>query len=356
MPEEQFRLVVLGDSIAWGQGLSEEQKFSELVRQRLEKELHRPAVLVHRYARSGASIGDEGDGLDSQGRPTAGNFDPGSLLGELPSAVPTVQAQLNALLLDPAIDHNSIDLVLVDGGINPDFPGSPAGSDPFSKVLNPLTAAADLRSDTAKACTGRMLRLLQRITAGLPNAKVVVTGYFPIFSRASYMPLAVPWLNAAIVGFPLFALVEGILRERLSALSDVWAEASAAALRAAVDEVNAGLGGPARVGYAHVPFAPENCIFAPRSWLWGLSSQLEAQDPVAQERLRLCQQYGRAKDPFSVWASVGHPNRDGALQYARAILRTLRDLDVLPTGPLWPGEWLAWLKDYLDRVRGGGAG
>jgi hypothetical protein len=183
-----------------------------------------------------------------------------------------------------------------------------------------------------------------------------VTGYFPIFSRASYMPLAIPWLNAAIVGFPLFALVEGILLDRLSALSVVWAEASAAALRTAVDDVNAGLDGPPRVGYAHVPFAPENCLFAPKSWLWGLSPLLGAEDPVAEERLRLCQEHGRAKDPFSVWASVGHPNREGAVQYARAILRTLRDLEVLPAAPVWPGEWWDRLKDYIDRIRRGGEG
>ena len=353
MPEDQFRLVVLGDSIQWGQGLPEECKFTELVRARIEKELRRPAVLVHRYARSGASIGAKGDGLDGEGKPTAGHFDPGSLLGELPGGMPTVHAQASALLLDSAIDRTSIDLVLLDGGINPDDPGSPDGSDPFTRVLNPLTRIDDLRSDALKACAGRMGGLLRRIVAGLPNARVVVTGYYPIFSSDSDVPLAIPWLQAVVVGFPLFALLEGILLARLSALSAVWAEASAAALRTAVDEVNAGLGGPPRVGYAHVPFGPENCLFAPKSWLWGLNSLFQAEDLVAQARLSLCKELQRDKDPFSVWASVGHPNQKGAVQYAAAIVHTLRDLGVLPAAPGGPAEWWARIKDYLDRITPG---
>jgi hypothetical protein len=356
MPEDPFRLVVLGDSIQWGQGLPEESKFSELVRARIEIELPRPAVLVHRYAHSGASIGSAGDGLDVQGKPTASPFDPGALLGELPNGVPTVHAQLSALLLDSVIDRNSIDLVLLDGGINPDSPASPDGSDPFSKALNPLTHIDDLRGDANKACATRMGGLLERIAAGLPNARVVVTGYYPIFSHASLMPLAIPWLQAAVAQFPLFTLVEGLLLERLSALSTAWAEASAAALRTAVDKANAGLGGPPRFGYAHVPFAPQNCLFAPRSWLWGLSPLLQAEDSIAQARLLLAQEQARAKDPFSVWASVGHPNQSGTVQYAQAIISTLRDLGVLPAVPPGLAGWWARIRAYVDRVRRGGAG
>jgi hypothetical protein len=355
MPEEQFRFVVLGDSIQWGQGLPEEQKFSELVRRQIQRELHRPAVLVHRYAHSGASIGCAGDGLDGQGKPTAGNYDPGSFLGELPSSAPTIHAQLSALLLDGAIAPESVDLVLLDGGINPDDPGSPDGSDPFTRVLNPLTQFDDLRSDTVKACSKRMRGLLERIVAGLPNARVVVTGYYPIFSPASSVLRAIPWLDAAVQSFPLSSLLEGVLRVRFSELSAVWAEASAAALRTAVAEVNAALGNPPRIGYAHISFAPDNCILAPRPWLWGLDT-FEAEDPIAQERIRLCKEQGRARDPFSIWASVGHPNQKGALQYAQAVVRTCRELGVLPAGPSFVADWWAQVREALDRIRRGGSG
>ncbi|MBI3398292.1 MAG: hypothetical protein HY265_02715 [Deltaproteobacteria bacterium] len=45
-------------------------------------------------------------------------------------------------------------------------------------------------------------------------------------------------------------------------------------LREAVNTVNNELeqrGQLRRVGYAHVPFGPENCLFAPASWLFGLT-------------------------------------------------------------------------------------
>ncbi len=354
--QEPFRLVVLGDSIQWGQGLVEGQKFSEMVRQTISRELGRPAMLVHRYAHSGACIGREEDGIDGQGQPTAGNSDPGSLLGELPNATPTIHAQLNALLLDETIDNDSTDLILVDGGINPDHSGGPEATDPFSKVLHPFTEVEALRADTVKACYENMRGLLTRISSSLPNARTVVTGYYPIFSQQSDLARSLPWLQVAVIAFPLLALVEGIVLRKLTELSNVWAEESAAALRQAVDEVNAQLGDTPRLGYAHVPFGPENCLLAPKSWLWGLSPLLGAEDPVAAPRLQLCEEQGRSRDPFSIWASVGHPNREGAQQYHRAVVHTLRQLGILPKQPSLVDSVISRIGAYVDRFRRSGAG
>ncbi len=356
MPEEAFRIAVLGDSIQWGQGLREEDRFSELVRQRIEQELRRPAVLAQRYAHSGACIGHQNDRFDAGGAVPRDIYGIGSVLGELPRALPSVHAQLNALLQDSTTPPESIDLVLVDGGINPDSSPGPGPSDPFSKLLHPLTNSDDLRQDAARACHERMRGLLERIARHLPNARVVVTGYYPVFSSASDVLRTVPWLYAVVVILPLAALVGGLALQRLSELSRVWAEASAAALATAVDEVNAQMEGPPRIAYAHVPFAPENCICAPRSWLWGLSPQVTALDPLAALRQQLCQERGCGEDTFSLLASVGHPNQEGARQYARAIVGALRALEVLPPAPAWGTVWWERVREYLDRLRGGGGG
>lgn len=318
----QFEMVVLGDSIQWGQGLLEEWKFSELVRQTIERELGRPAILIHRFAHSGAVLSPV------LHEPAANNFDPGTLMGELPSSIPSINAQLTALLNDPTINRNDIGLVLVDGGINDVRVGN---------IINPLTDDNDLRTWATDACNVAMLALLRRITdqtTGFPNAMVVVTSYFPIFSLLSSLPLTVPWLLGLGILIPPSLLVERTLITRLAILSELWEKTSSLALRGAVDTRNNELN-QRRIGYAHVPFGPENCLFAPDSWLFGLRQDLAPEDPVAQERAQLCVANGGANNPVCLWASVGHPNRFGSLQYSRAIIRTLRELGVLlPAGPL----------------------
>ena len=105
--DKQFNLLVLGDSIAWGQGLREEHKAWYLVKTWLESnggQQVRERVEAH----SGAVIGSVGD--------SAGNPVPPQN-GEVNRGLPSVNDQIDNALrsyTDPA----AVDLVLVDGCIN----------------------------------------------------------------------------------------------------------------------------------------------------------------------------------------------------------------------------------------------
>ena len=61
---EVFNMVVIGDSIAWGNGLNKKSKYSYLVADWLQEKLNRP-VEVTVYAHSGAAIaGESGKSID----------------------------------------------------------------------------------------------------------------------------------------------------------------------------------------------------------------------------------------------------------------------------------------------------
>ena len=148
-----YHLVVLGDSIPWGQGLRDADKFSTLVQQWLAQRLNGRHVVKWTFAHSGAVIG-----------PDSHDASP-ALPGEVPIRYPSVIAQLpiathylaNHPLTDAdhaaPVDPASVALVLVDGGINdvdvhPTGPskgllGRQYGSSPplFSDQPNSITAS-----------------------------------------------------------------------------------------------------------------------------------------------------------------------------------------------------------------------
>jgi lysophospholipase L1-like esterase len=97
---QAFRIVTLGDSVTWGQGLPEAQKFDSMVRDALG---HRfpGGVSLQRFAHSGAVIA---------ANPVTGN----SANGEVPVSRPTIVEQCDGFSDSP----DTVDLVLVNGGIN----------------------------------------------------------------------------------------------------------------------------------------------------------------------------------------------------------------------------------------------
>src|SRR2546425_8048742 len=104
--DRQFNLLVLGDSITWGQGLKDEHKTWYLVKTWLESTEGRPVretILAH----SGAVIGSVGD--------TGGNPVP-PLDGEINRGLPSVNDQIDSALRSYA-NPGQVDLVIVDGCI-----------------------------------------------------------------------------------------------------------------------------------------------------------------------------------------------------------------------------------------------
>src|SRR5580698_2883875 len=121
-----FRIVSIGDSVIWGQGLLPDEKFNTLVRQALPG-----GATLESAAHSGAVIGATG----ATGTPQP---------GEVPASRLSIIEQCDAYANSP----DTVDLVLMNGGIND------VG---VANILNPFAVIPPLETRVAHACHDGML-------------------------------------------------------------------------------------------------------------------------------------------------------------------------------------------------------
>lgn len=368
-----LEILALGDSVMWGQGLREEEKFYGLTRRWLEGALGGRAVGAPKVkAHSGATILPK-------------PLQTGACHGEVNYSSPTVRGQLREAVGEykaAGTDPASVDLVLINGGIN-DMGGY--------SLFNP-SFTAEMVKDAAEAfCHLAMRELLGEVAASFCHARVVVTGYFPLVSTRTPPDMLLDAILLAVgdnefikrFGRGAFDLVRrrlglrpgqvGPILERAARTSAVWYTESTLALQRAVAEANGESdaaprgdacerGAPApgatrdpldrRIVFAQPRFGPEHCYGAPNTYLWKLVDadrrfdpfespikRLKTDDRFFEERAELCRCEAASKSglKFEICQRAGtsHPNVEGAAEYARAIQAALTP--VLPfTG--WAGE------------------
>lgn len=296
-----FRIVTLGDSIPWGQGLLEPEKYDVMVKEALASN-HPEGVSLERRAHSGAVIGAFG----ATGVPQS---------GEVPGSRPTIIEQCDTFANSP----ETVDLVLLDGGIND------VG---VATILNPLALIPSLASRTKRACHDAMLVLLKNVSAKFSklSCRILVTGYYTIVSEQSD-PLGVQrLLGVHGIGVPSFVnAADEFLDPVIHRCEQFFADSTAELQRAVADA------GDARIHFVPTGFTDDNAIFVPRtSLLWGLDLDdgLSPEDPVASERRPLCDRAHAG--PLETLAreqcyraSAGHPNIDGAKQFKAQIMASL---------------------------------
>jgi hypothetical protein len=285
-------MLVLGDSVAWGQGLEDYNKFYQLVFGQLSPRYPGMLPPVMR-AHSGAVIGR---GIN-QSWP--------AWPGEIPASGPTIFDQVNQYA-----DPSPVRVILMDGGIN---------DVNVRVILNPVTQSADLENLIKQHCRDDMVALLQAVAAKFthPECKIIVFGYYPILAENAADASIALLLNA--LGVPNGDLVvrgvAGISDPRDLAVQ-FWQQ-SDLNLKAAVDDV-----GDKRITFVASTFQPQNALFESDPLLWGLGFGLTPEDEVADQRREPC------VDLVHQWfdcqtcirASVGHPNASGAIKYAEAIM------------------------------------
>jgi hypothetical protein len=291
---------VPGDSVVWGQGLLEPDKFYSRVFADFQGR-NTNGVLV-RAAHSGATI-DTDDGSPNVPAP-----------GEIPKTKPTIRQECDSFIGDPS----AVRLILLDGGIN---------DVKVEKIVSPFTSSSALHQAIELYCYVHMTTLLTTLAGKFahPDCQVIVVGYYPILSEASE-PLSIPLLLEALGhDFDIAQTLTDrgfILSDPVDLALQFWHE-SDEALQHAVYQANQIAGG--RVTFVSPGFTPDNSLFAPASCLWELNPDLSAQDPMRATREQQCQQYAPAfpQSVICARASVGHPNVTGAQKYADAILRVL---------------------------------
>jgi lysophospholipase L1-like esterase len=296
-----FRIVSIGDSIIWGQGLLPNEKFDWLVQQALLPQ-HPEGVTLESLAHSGAVIGATG----VSGTPQ---------VGEVPASRLSIIEQCDSYANSP----DTVDLVLMDGGIND------VG---VASILNPFALIPPLDARVRHACHDGMLVLLRKVAAKFskPTCNIIVTGYYPILSGKSD-PLGVIKLIS------LFGIaVPGFLDRDLDVINPVvnrceaFFTDSTQQLKQAIVQAN-----DRRIAFVSPGFTDANSAFVPgTSLLWGvtLDDDMSPQDPVAAARHPLCDI--AHPDPLQILdreicyrASAGHPNVQGAAQFGRQILAAL---------------------------------
>ena len=334
----ELNMLVLGDSILWGQGLREQHKSWYLVKAWLE-ELAGVRVREKVEAHAGAVIG------------TPGTAPPKTLTlyGEISSAWPTIHDQIDDALR--AIDDPlQVDLVLVDGCIN---------DVNARRLMNAANTPEGIKGLAREKCNAPVEVLLNRIALSFPNAHIVASGYYPVISGKTPHDLFMKTLAKAFYA-PSASdgprLENKKLLDRLELVSAAWYEASNQWLTEAVAKVNAGLvarGSRQRVLFAQIPFRPEHSFGARDSHLWGFNAStlrkllavftwgkvsLHANDEVRNQRSSVCREFftkvkGETDQEKRVrkdrllncqLSAIAHPNRKGAVMYAEAIQGQIR--------------------------------
>ena len=294
-----YRIANLGDSVPWGQGLNEPDKYDLNVQRILEGQY--ASVTLTRCAHSGAVINDHGHG-------------DGPAQGEVPVSLPTILTQCESFDASAA----EVDLVLINGGIND------VG---VSTILNPFAVVPPLAAKVHSACHDNMLTLLEHVTAKFTKAscRILVTGYYIIISEQSD-PLGVRrLLSSHGIAPPPFLSDDDLLEPLVKRCSDFFKD-STNELRSAVADA-----GDPRITFVPSGFTEANAVFVPTtSLLWGLEldDDLDPEDPVAAARHAQCDiTFGSAIDILPrqqcYRASAGHPNPAGARQFLSQILAAL---------------------------------
>jgi K319L-like, PKD domain len=103
--DPHLHVLVLGDSVAWGQGLYQQQKFSDLVVKRIMSvtphlQINDSDVQV--WAHSGAPIGLS---YDNHCKPTPNVYNDCRKHGEIPATFPTILQQIGEYVGDPSKVH-----------------------------------------------------------------------------------------------------------------------------------------------------------------------------------------------------------------------------------------------------------
>jgi len=335
--EGQFNLLVLGDSIPWGQGLKDEHKAWYQVKTWLEDSIGR-TVRERVEAHSGAVIGTPGD---SGGNPVP------PLDGEVNRGLPSVNHQIDNALRSYA-DPSQVDLVLVDGCIN---------DVDARRLLNAANTPVSIRELAQEKCGPPVEAMLRKIMTSFPKAHVIITGYYPILSEKTASDLFMRAMMKRLYTGTT-RMNDKQLRTRLIDISREWYLATNQMLAGAtrnVDTQSAANGSRQRALFAEIAFLPEYSFAAPQSRLWGFDASflrkllvvltlgrvtLKTNDERRNQRGTSCKDTfrrlaGETKDQKRArenrimlcrLAAIGHPNRQGAQMYAEAIGNQLRIL------------------------------
>jgi lysophospholipase L1-like esterase len=326
--DKPFEMLIIGDSLIYGQGLREENKFYNLVKNWLKTELNREVNLNQKsHSGSRLSLHDE----DLNGLKLGGIEDKTYFKGEVPLAFPSIESQVVLAQKDYEKPEN-VDLIMLTGGIT-DI-GAP-------EILNGKSDDTKLKADIVKYCHNSMFNLLEKTANAFPNAKIVVIGYFPPISNKSKGSKIFDAM-LSLYKVPLKPLVNNVLTRRfLQGLkkrgikrSQIWFEDSNREFQNAIDKLNKKLDKP-RAFFVESPINDENTFGTKNTLLWEMGKKGKTNDELYDDRKLGCStdlielnKSTKVVYPlrFCELSGLGHPNIEGSKAYAEAIKVKLKQI------------------------------
>jgi len=319
-----FHMVVVGDSIAWGTGLEKNEKYYYKVADWLQKKLKRP-VDVTILAHTGATF------KEPKNKQYA-FVDP-----ELISWDPSISEQA-----DWINNPKDVGLILLSGGIND------VGVD---TILNPLTSSADISADCS-SIEDSMYNVLLKLLSRCFNSKIVVTSYYPIVSVDTPKSTLIDFVNESLNNDPNLiqkalasesvaqtAFNEDFFSYSLNVIrnnSYAFNSRSKESISRAVDRANVYTNSE-RVIFALVNFSSDRSYGTNKSWLWKLvdtEAGSKIDDHKYTYRVSLCENnYNSICNWQDKIDAIGHPNVEGAAEYAHEIESVIE-----AKGPNWLGK------------------
>ncbi|MGC2696380.1 MAG: hypothetical protein WA738_11380 [Candidatus Angelobacter sp.] len=287
-------LLVVGDSVVWGQGLADGHKSAAIVARHVDAEL---TMLAH----AGAKIG------------IRDSYTVTMPSGEVPCFFPTILQQVEGFTGDCA----AVQWVLMNGGIN---------DVEIQRVFNAMVPQYELELHTRNYCGRDMTTLLQKVVSRFPNALVLVLGYYPGLSQQS-RPEGIERLFSLVHGVrfaPLFDAA-AFRNEIVEHCMRFW-KLSTGLMRGAVEYVNREAG-QMRAVFVDTGMVESNAAYAPQSLLWeiDLDHPDQAPDEVALDRCAACETVsaGLFQQQQCLLSSAGHPNVAGAALMAQQCILAL---------------------------------
>lgn len=316
---DDFSMAVIGDSISWGSGLNENEKYYSIIGEWIANALNR-SVKKQILAHTGAIIDRRSDHTSKE--------------QDFISENPSIFEQID-LIREP----NKVDLVLVSGGIN---------DIGVTNIINPLISADEIESK-AMSINKSMTNMLIRLADKCNNAKIIVTGYYPIISKDSDLSELKLLCN-------VYSLMDNsIAKNRLIDNSNIFYNTSKMSLQKAVNNSNnysLERFSESRIIFVDVSFPEEHCYGTKSSWLWKLVTKEKYfyndtginyetkyhllnfvindhkfiyRTTVLEPRLLSSVTCMYSTCPFScpqildVISAIGHPNTQGAKRYSDKI-------------------------------------
>jgi lysophospholipase L1-like esterase len=327
----------VGDSLIWGQGLHEADKFYTLTAEWLRESAfgERRTVDLKVKAHSGSTL--KFQPKEAEKYKTAGRDETFYYNSEVNVGFPSTWKQVEVAAAEYRAegDHAGADIIMLTGGIT---------DISVSKVLDPFGDNKELAPMIEKYCRDDMSDVLEHIAKSHPGAMIVVIGYYPIISpRSSGKRVFNGWLES--MSFPgglkplannavTRKLFFGKIRKKAIERSRIWIDKSNKNFQFAVDNFNTKQN-EARAVFVRSPITEETCLETKDSLLFRMGKNGVSEDSLAVERSVECRKALRELKrstaiEYSVRhceiAGVGHPDPAGARAYAESIKTALAPL------------------------------